>query len=82
MLLLVDLIRDCVFGGSETCAGARVGMALGNLCGSVSVLNRGSRGRGIRCTLVALLGGSRHGALGGLDALVDSVPGGQVVSDE
>lgn len=33
-------------------------------------------------TLVALLGGSRHGTLDGLLALVESVPKGQEVSEE
>ena len=33
---------------------------------------------GAGLTLVALLGGSGHGALDGLDALVDGVPGGRV----
>ena len=43
MLLLVDLIRDCVLGGGETRGGARVGVALCDLWGLV-LAGSGQRG--------------------------------------
>lgn len=41
VLFLVDLVRGHVFGGGETRGGARVGVALCDLWGSVSALCRG-----------------------------------------
>lgn len=77
MLLLVQLVRGHVFGGSETRGGARVGVALCDLWRVVSALCvEGKRGTGKNLiTLVALFGSSRHGTLNGLGGLVDGVPG-------
>lgn len=77
MLLFVDLVRGCVFGGGETRGSVRVGVALCDLWGTVSATSRGNRSKRLKLTLVTLLGSSRHGTLDRLGGLVDSVPGNQ-----
>ena len=79
VLLLVNLVRDCVFGSGETGGGVGVGVAFGDLCGFMSAARRlersGGEGEEGSVTFVALLGGSRHSALDRLGGLIDGVPG-------